>query len=195
MTLQSKPAPIRSVRFGLLYRQQKLPAQLVTYNGVGHSIKSQMLDDVIDFFKANAGEKYVPIEPYEYPPVEVKEIRPKSKTESAKVDIAIDDENLRVTKLSAGVFSAGIAIYNKGSAPSPKFKVFFYAGDPDKGGRFLAPHGEGPIMPGDVWREGTHPHRLEPGENTISVVVDPDNLVKESDETNNKASKVIPGKQ
>jgi len=52
-----------------IYRQQKLPAQLVTYNGVGHSIQSQMLDDVIDFFKANAGEKYVPIEPYEYPSV------------------------------------------------------------------------------------------------------------------------------
>jgi hypothetical protein len=50
-----------------IYRQQKLHAQLVTYNGVGHSIQSQMLDDVMDFFRANAGEKYVPIEPYEYP--------------------------------------------------------------------------------------------------------------------------------
>jgi hypothetical protein len=46
-----------------IYRQQQLPAQLVTYDGVGHSIQSQMLDDVIKFFQANAGEKYVPIEP------------------------------------------------------------------------------------------------------------------------------------
>jgi hypothetical protein len=52
-----------------IYHQQKLPAQLVTYEGVGHSIQSRMLDDVIDFFKANAGEKYVPIEPHEYPSV------------------------------------------------------------------------------------------------------------------------------
>jgi len=49
-----------------IYHQQELNAQLVTYNGVGHSIQSQMLDDVIDFFKANAGEEYVPIKPYEY---------------------------------------------------------------------------------------------------------------------------------
>jgi hypothetical protein len=53
-----------------IYRQQKLNAQLVTYNGVGHSIQSQMLDDVIEFFKANVGEKYVPIVPYEYPSVD-----------------------------------------------------------------------------------------------------------------------------
>ncbi len=196
-----------------IYRQQKLPAQLVTYNGVGHSIKSQMLDDVIDFFKANAGEKYVPIEPYEYPSVDPDDTargpdekkskasqvisgrQTKDKPESAKVDIAIDDESLRVTRVSDGLFRAGITIYNKGSAPSPKFEVYFYAGDPDKGGRLLAPHGAGPIMPGDIWREGTHPHRLQPGENTISVVVDPRNKVKESDETNNKASQVIPGRQ
>ena len=40
-----------------IYRQQKLNAQLVTYNGVGHSISDEMLDDVIEFFEANAGEK------------------------------------------------------------------------------------------------------------------------------------------
>ncbi|TKJ32116.1 MAG: hypothetical protein CEE38_23685 [Planctomycetes bacterium B3_Pla] len=119
----------------------------------------------------------------------------KHKTESAKVDIAINDENLMVIKVSDGVFRAVIGIYNKGSAPSPEFGVYFYAGNPNKRGRLLATHGAGPIMPGDVWREGTYPHKLEPGENTISVVVDPDNKVDESDETNNKASQVIPGGQ
>ena len=126
-----------------IYRQQKLHAQLVTYDGVGHSIKSQMLDDVIDFFKANAGEKYVRITPYEYPLVESKEIRPKYKTESTKVDIAIEDKNLEVTKVSDGLFRAVIGIYNRGSALSPKFGVYFYAGDPDKGGRLLVSFRQG----------------------------------------------------
>lgn len=177
-----------------IYRQQKLPAQLVTYNGVGHSIKSQMLDDVIDFFKANAGEKYVRIEPYEYPPVKVKEIRPKSKTESARIDIAIDDSKLTVTKQPDGSFRAEIAIWNKGSRPLPEFGVCFYAGDPDKGGRLLAPHAAGPIMPDDGWGEYNPSLKLKPSEDTIVVVVDPDNKVTESNETNNKASQVIPGR-
>jgi hypothetical protein len=58
-----------------IYHQQKLPAQLVTYNGVAHSITDEMQDDVTDFFKANAGEEYVSIEPYKYPFVEYREIR------------------------------------------------------------------------------------------------------------------------
>jgi len=58
-----------------IYRQQKLPVQLVTYNGVAHAITDEMQDDITDFFKANAGEKYVPIKPYEYPFVEYREIR------------------------------------------------------------------------------------------------------------------------
>jgi len=115
----------------------------------------------------------------------------KHRTESAKVDIAIENKNLDVIRLPDGLFQAVIGIYNKGSAPSPKFGVYFYAGDPDKGGRLLASHGAGPIASGDSWREGTLPHRLKPGENTISVVVDPGNKVEESDETNNKASRTI----
>jgi len=182
-----------------IYRQQKLHAQLVTYDGVGHSIKSQMLDDVIDFFKANAGEKYVPIEPYEYPPVDpdssAVKVRPTESTESAKIDIAIDHKNLTVRRQPDGSFLAIIELHNKHSVPIPRFRVDFYAGDPDKGGWLLEPHGAGPIMPGDVWREGAPGLELGPDENTISVVVDPDNRVEESDETNNKASQVIPGRQ
>jgi len=178
-----------------IYHQQKLPAQLVTYNGVKHSIRSQMLDDVIAFFKANAGEKYVAIKPYEYPVVKAEEILPKGKTESAKIDIAIDDEDLIVREQTDGSIYAMIRIHNKGSHPFPKFGVNFYAGDPDKGGRLLAPHGAGPIKPGAGWGEYNPSLRLRPGETTISVVVDPDNQVAESDETNNKASKVIPGRQ
>jgi outer membrane lipoprotein-sorting protein len=178
-----------------IYRQQKLHAQLVTYDGVGHSIKSEMLDDVIDFFKANAGEKFVRIKPYEYPFVEFKEIRPKYKTESTKIDIAIEDKNLTVTKQPDGSFRTEIAIYNKGSYPLPQFGVNFYAGDPDKGGRLLSTQAAGPIIPGAGWGEYNPGLRLRSGENTISVVVDPGNKVEESNETNNKVSRVIPGRQ
>ena len=178
-----------------IYRQQKLSAQLVTYNGVGHSIKSQMLDDVINFFKANSGEKYVAIKPYEYPLVKVEEARPKERAGSAKIDIAIKDENLTVTKQPDGSFRAEIALWNHGSRPLPEFLVYFYTGDPDKGGRLFPPHAAGPILPGDGWGEIYPDMRLRPGENVISVVVDPDNRVDESDETNNKASKIILGRQ
>jgi len=56
-------------------RSQNLNAQLVTYNGVSHKIEDEMLDDVIKFFKANSGDKYVPIEPHQYPFVEYKQIK------------------------------------------------------------------------------------------------------------------------
>jgi hypothetical protein len=67
-------------------------------------------------------------------------------TESTKVDIAIDDRDLEVTKLSDRIFEAVIILRNKGSVPIPRFRVNFCAGDPDKGGRLLATHAAGPIM-------------------------------------------------
>lgn len=73
--LAEKMIPDRWELSRKIYRQQKLPAQLVTYNGIAHAITDQIQDDVTDFFKANAGEKFVRIEPYEYPFVEYKEIR------------------------------------------------------------------------------------------------------------------------
>ncbi len=73
--LAEKMMPDRWELSRKIYRQQKLPAQLVTYNGIAHAITDQMQDDVTDFFKANAGEEFVRIEPYEYPFVEYKEIR------------------------------------------------------------------------------------------------------------------------
>jgi hypothetical protein len=47
-------------------------------------------------------------------------------------------------------------------------------------------------MPGGNWGESNPSLELKPGEDTISVVVDPDNKVEESDETNNKASMTVP---
>jgi hypothetical protein len=50
-----------------IYRELGLPAQCVTYNGSGHEIKSEMIDDVVKFFRANSGSGFVPIQPHEYP--------------------------------------------------------------------------------------------------------------------------------
>jgi hypothetical protein len=125
----------------------------------------------------------------------VSDAYPKYKTESSEVDIAIDNKDLVVQKQPDGFFLARIRISNKGSIPSPRFGVYFYAGDPDKGGRLLARHGAGPIMPGSSWGEYNPRLKLESSEAVISVVIDPDNRVEETDEVNNKASAVIPGRQ
>jgi len=126
--------------------------------------------------------------------LDVSDAYPKYKSESTKVDIAIEDKNLVVTKQPDGYFKATIRIYNKGSIPIPQFGVNFYAGDPDKGGRLLARHAAGPIMPGGNWGEYNPRLELKPDEDIISVIVDPDNSVEESDETNNKASTAIENK-
>jgi beta-lactamase regulating signal transducer with metallopeptidase domain len=193
--LAEKMMPDRWELSQKIYSQQKVHAQLVTYNGVTHAIKKEMEDDVINFFKANSGEDYVRIKPYEYPAVKFEESSPKYQTGSAKVDIAIKDQNLIVRKQPDGSIYAEITIHNEGSHPLPQFGVNFYAGDPDKGGRLLSAQAAGPIMPGDSWGEYNPGLILRDAENTISVVVDPGNKVEESDETNNKASVVIPGRQ
>jgi len=125
----------------------------------------------------------------------VSDAYPKYKSESSEIDIVVENKDLVVKKQLDGRFQAEIRIYNKGSVPSPKFGVNFYAGDPDKGGRLLAQHSAGPIMPGSSWGEYNPRLKLESSEATISVMIDPDNHVEESDETNNKASAMIPGKQ
>ncbi len=58
-----------------IYKEQSMNAQCVTYNGIAHTIKDEMLDDVVKFFKANSGPKYVQIKPHQYPFVEYKQIK------------------------------------------------------------------------------------------------------------------------
>ena len=58
-----------------IYRELGIPAQCVTYNGAGHEIKSEMIEDVVAFFRANSGDGFVPIQPHEYPFVEFREIK------------------------------------------------------------------------------------------------------------------------
>jgi len=195
--LAEKMMPDRWELSQKIYSQQKLSAQLVTYDGVTHAIKSEMLDDVVDFFKANSGEKFVRIEPYEYPFVESKVIHPKDKSTLEKADIAIENKYLTVKKQPDGRFRAGVSIHNYGDTATPQFKVIFYAGDPGKDGRKVYPghHNAGPIMPRGTWNEGTLPFTLNEDDTEIFVIVDPDNMVDESNETNNKAFVAIPGRQ
>jgi len=57
-----------------IYRELGASAQCVTYNGTAHSIRDEMIDDVVEFFQANAEEGFVEIEPHQYPFVEFRQI-------------------------------------------------------------------------------------------------------------------------
>ena len=49
-------------------------------------------------------------------------------------------------------------------------------------------------MPGGTWGEYNPQLRLTPDEDTIVVIIDPEDRVKELDESNNKAAYRIPGR-
>ena len=68
-SLIGKPMDKRWEKSKSIYRELGVSAQLVTYNGVSHEIRREMLDDVVRFFKANSGDSFVRIEPHEYPEV------------------------------------------------------------------------------------------------------------------------------
>ncbi|MHC4757894.1 MAG: hypothetical protein ACYTE8_04490 [Planctomycetota bacterium] len=73
--LAEKMMPDRWELSQKIYQEQNINAQCVTYNGISHRIENEMLQDVIKFFKANSGDKYVVIEPHQYPFVEYKQIK------------------------------------------------------------------------------------------------------------------------
>ena len=58
-----------------IYREKLPNAQCVTYNGVAHAIKDEMLNDVVEFFRANSGAPFVSIQPHVYPFVEYRVIQ------------------------------------------------------------------------------------------------------------------------
>ncbi len=92
--------------------------------------------------------------------------------------VSFDKAGLTLESLPDGQWQAVVAIRNQGNAPSPKFPVLFYAGHPQKNGRLISTNSAGPIMPNEVWREGTRPFVLKETEKEIFVVIDPDNLLK-----------------
>lgn len=170
--------------------ETKLPVRIEFRNqprSPGSERRITIIRDQYDYDPGLPPETFVPYIPEGFVPYHQDE---------SKIDIAITDENLTVTEQPDGSFKAEIAIYNIGSDPSPKFEVEFYAGDPDKGGRYLASQAAGPIISGDYVLSNPPDLRLRTSENTISVVVNPNNrLVAELNKTNNMASKVIPGRQ
>ena len=50
-----------------IYKALEIPAQFVTYENTGHQIKSEMIDDIVAFFKANFDDEIVKIVPHQYP--------------------------------------------------------------------------------------------------------------------------------
>jgi hypothetical protein len=128
--------------------------------------------------------------------LEVSDAYPKYPSAAAMaIDMVVGNESLAVVANDDGSFKATISIRNKGTAPTPEFGVYFYAGDPQQNGRLLARHAAGPIMPGGTWNEYNPQLRLAPDEDTIVVLIDPEDRVKELDEMNNKATRAIPGRK
>jgi hypothetical protein len=105
-------------------------------------------------------------------------------TQSGKgYDVAIEDFQL-LPGLSQGLHTAVVSIRNRGDTTSPQVIVRFHAGDPTVDDVI---HGAGPIQPGDKWNEGSADFALKEGRNEVQVVLDPDDIVDELDETNNRA--------
>jgi hypothetical protein len=50
-----------------IFKELGIPAQFVTYNGTSHKIRTEMIDDIIKFFKTNTGAGVVQITPHLYP--------------------------------------------------------------------------------------------------------------------------------
>lgn len=103
------------------------------------------------------------------------------------IDLVIAKNSFEIRPYSeGGLHSVVFSIRNEGNTASREFRLYFYRDDPDQ----LNPmdHGAGPIEPGDVWNAMSGPFALKEGVNEIVVVLDPHDAVKESDETNNRAS-------
>jgi len=73
--IAEKMMPDRWAIVQAIYGENLPRAQCVTYNRVGHAIKSEMIDDLARFFRSNSGDAFVAIEPYPYPFVEYRELR------------------------------------------------------------------------------------------------------------------------
>lgn len=57
-----------------LYSKHYPSSQCVTYSGIGHTVKNEMMNDIVKFFRANSGDEFVKIKPYEYSSVEYRYI-------------------------------------------------------------------------------------------------------------------------
>ncbi len=111
----------------------------------------------------------------------------------AAFDLQIDSQR--------GVCFPVVTIANEGKAALPKMKLRFYRGSPDQnldevGNEHHGWHEAGPIEAGKTWRERTDGFHLDDGVYEFAVVLDYDNAIAETDETNNAMSlqiKVVNG--
>ncbi len=122
--------------------------------------------------------------------VSAPEPRPASGSRSM-FKLAVGKDALSVKRQADGRFQAWVVIQNEGTNRSPEFAVWFYAGDPAKGGRLLGKHAAGPIPPSEAWNEGTSPFELKEGEREVFVVLDPERRLLQSDQQQIRASRMI----
>jgi hypothetical protein len=107
--------------------------------------------------------------------------------------LVVSEDALSVQRQGDGRYTAVVAIRNAGTERSPEFGVWFYAGDPAKGGRLLGTHSAGPIMPSAAWNEGTLPFEVKTGEKEIYVVIDPQGRLRPADKPPLQTSRKIGG--
>jgi hypothetical protein len=67
--LHEKMMPERWEAAKRIYQKAGVAAQFVVYDETYHEVKQEIIYDIIRFFQANLGEKFVPIQPYVYAPM------------------------------------------------------------------------------------------------------------------------------
>lgn len=108
------------------------------------------------------------------------------------VDVYIEDFKISPYE-AGGLYTATVKIGNRGDATAPPFRMNFFKGEAKDnlnlhGKPQTGYHGAGPIKPGDFWNECSSPFALNQGENVLSVVLDIDNSIAETNELNNSAT-------
>jgi beta-lactamase regulating signal transducer with metallopeptidase domain len=111
---------------------------------------------------------------------------------SENVDLYIEDFSIRPYE-AGGLYVAAAKIGNKGNATSPPFRMNFFKGDPKEnlnlhGKPQSGDYGAGPIEPGKFWNELSTPFALKKGLTLLTVVLDTENSVAETNKLNNFAT-------
>jgi hypothetical protein len=110
------------------------------------------------------------------------------------IDLAVSKDGFMINPYpDTALYTLTVSILNKGDGVSPSFRLRFYRGDPannlnEKGKQQSGSYGAGPIKAGDVWNERTLPFALDEGVNEFYVILDTEDFVAETDETNNSTS-------
>ncbi|MFA6186682.1 MAG: M56 family metallopeptidase [Phycisphaerae bacterium] len=108
------------------------------------------------------------------------------------VDLYVEDFDIRPYEVG-GLYTVTAKIGNHGIVDAPVFSMNFFKGDPKEnlnlhGKPQSGSYGAGPIKPGEFWNEQSSPFALTRGENTLSVFLDINNKIAETNELNNSAT-------